>query len=311
MKMRKRTLIIVVASVMGMSVSHALQAADEIAEQATTQLSFGVPESLSNKQVPDLGMAFKAKLVRLSNGMLISAFGDGVEASKVVYDFKGDEERPARDIFVRSCASATVDCGLEANWSAPINVSNTATKTSINTDWDGDTDDNNNRKAYYGDSGRPNIINDGGNLMLTWADKYCDSGNNQRTLSYVTRENREIPFSCTYASYSTNSGLAWSAPVQLSDGSRDASQDASKVNSMGQSIITWQDPSGLQVGTAAVDVTGEYPYIPPYTPLAESGVASVSSSSGMAGIFESVISPLLVGIAIGFVGFLGLRQARK
>ncbi|BCN94143.1 hypothetical protein THMIRHAM_19280 [Thiomicrorhabdus immobilis] len=244
MKLQKRYLIIAMATAMGVS-GNAI-AADE----ATTQMHFDTPQSLSNDQSPDLGMAFKAKLVRLGNGMLISAFGDGVDASKVVYDLKSDEERPARDIFVRTCASATVDCGSEANWSAPVNVSNTVTQTSISTDWDGESVDGTTRKPYWGDSDKPNIANGGGNLMLTWVDKYCDGGN-QRTVTYVTRDNREIPFSCTYASYSSNGGLAWSAPVQLSDGSRDAKQDASKVNSMGKSVITWQeDPLGLQIGSA-------------------------------------------------------------
>ena len=227
-----------------MGVSGSVIAAEE---QATTQMHFGSPESLSSDQLPDLGMAFKAKLVRLGNGMLISAFGDGVDASKIVYDLKADAERPARDIFIRTCASATVDCGSEANWSAPVNVSGTAALSSATTDWQGD---NGAPSAYWGDSDKPNISNGGGNLMLTWVDKYCEGGN-QRTVSYVTRENREIPFSCTYAAYSSNGGLAWTAPIQLSDGSRDAKQDASKVNSMGKSVITWQeDPLGLQIGAA-------------------------------------------------------------
>ena len=242
MKTHKKQLIIAMALAMGVGGNA------YAVEQANTQMHFGETQNLSSKQVPDLGLAFKAKLVRLGNGMLISAFGDGVDASKVVYDLKGDNERPARDIFVRTCASASVDCGVESNWSDPVNVSNTAVQTSISTDWDGASVDGTTRKAYWGDSDKPNIANGGGNLMLTWVDKFCDSGS-QRTVTYVTRDNREIPFSCTYASYSTNGGLAWTAPTRLSDGSRDAKQDASKVSSMGESIITWQeDPLGLQIG---------------------------------------------------------------
>ncbi|MEA1989656.1 MAG: choice-of-anchor O protein, partial [Pseudomonadota bacterium] len=127
----------------------------------------------------------------------------------------------------------------------------------------------------YGDSDKPNISNGGSNIMVTWTDKYCDAlpgdappvdalpgdalpgdadgETNQRTVSYVTRNNREVPFSCTYGRYATVSGaggITWGTdPVQLSDGSRDAKQDVSKVNSLGKSVVTWQeDPQGLMIG---------------------------------------------------------------
>ena len=249
MKLQKRYLIVAMATAMGLS------GTASAVEQATTQLHFGAAESLSNKQVPDLDMAFKAKLVRLGNGALISAFGDGVDAEKVVYDLKKDVERPARDIFIRTCASATVDCGVEANWSEPVNVSNTALLSSMDTDWDGSEVDGTTRKPYYGDSDKPNISNGGSNIMITWTDKYCE-GENQRSASYVTRENKEIPFSCTLARYATvgaDGALTWGteSSVQLSDGSRDAKQDVSKVNALGKSVVTWQeDPQGLQIGHA-------------------------------------------------------------
>lgn len=214
---------------------------------AATQLDFTDPVSLSDAQSPDLGDAFKVKLVRLGNGNLISVFGEAVDSAKIVYDVKGDKERAARDIFVRTCASATVDCSVESNWSAPVNISNTAGLSSMTTDWQGDNGD---PSAFWGDSDKPNISNGGANLMLTWTDKYC-SGGAQRSVTYLERENREIPFSCTWASYSSNGGASWSTPAQLSDGSRDAKQDSSKVNSVGKAVINWQeDPLGLQLGEA-------------------------------------------------------------
>ncbi|MDG6773836.1 choice-of-anchor O protein [Thiomicrorhabdus sp. ZW0627] len=214
---------------------------------AGTQLDFSTPFSLSDAQSPDLGSAFKTKLVRLGNGMLISVFGEAVDSTKIVYDVKGDKERAARDVFVRTCASASVDCSVESNWSAPVNVSNTATLSSMTTDWQGDNGD---PSAFWGDSDKPNISNGGSNLMLTWTDKYC-SGGAQRSVTYYERINREVPFSCTWASYSGNAGASWSTPVQLSDGSRDAKQDSSKVNSVGKAVINWQeDPLGLQLGEA-------------------------------------------------------------
>ena len=256
MKMQKKYLIIAMASAMGVTASSTLIAADEVQEQS--QLQFTQSFSLSNAQTPDLGKASKTKLVSLGNGMLISAFGEAVDETKMAYDVKGDVDVPAQDIFVRTCPSLTADCSVDANWSPPKNVSNTATKTSISTDWNGSLDENATRMPYYGDSDKPNISNGGANLMLTWTDKFCealpgdaDGLTDQRTVTYLTRDNREIPFSCTYAAYSFDSGKNWTAPQQLSDGSRDAKQDVSKVNSMGKAVITWQeDPMGLQLGSA-------------------------------------------------------------
>jgi len=210
-----------------------------------TRLTFSTPIQLSD---PASGYAFKTKLVSSGAGMLITVYGNETDATKLVYDVKGDEDRPARDIFVRTCDSVNTDCTVEANWSAEQNVSQTVNQTSINTDWDGSTTDGTTRKAYWGDSDKPNIINAGTRVQITWVDKYCPGGA-QRTVTYLTRNNREIPFSCVYAVTSADDGLTWSAPVQLTDGSRDAKQDSSKIASDGHSIITWQeDPLGLELG---------------------------------------------------------------
>jgi hypothetical protein len=227
------------------------------AAYAATQLDYTDPIELSN-QAPDLGIAFKSKLSRLGNGTLIAVYGDGVDANNIVYDVKGDKDRPARDIFVRTCTSATIDCSMEANWSAPLNISGTATLSSIDTDWDGDTDMDNTRKPFYGDSDKPNIGNAGNRLAVTWGDKYCPDGDPtnavpdatvQRSVSYLLRDNREVPFSCVYVAYSSDSGTTWSTPVQLTDALRDVKQDASKGASDGKWIITWQeDPLGLLLG---------------------------------------------------------------
>lgn len=229
------------------------------AAYAATQLDFTTPIELSN-QAPDLGVANKTKLSRLGNGTLIAVYGDGVNAANMVYDVKGDKDRPARDIFVRTCASATVDCSMEANWSAPANISGTATLSSIDADWDGDTDLDNTRKTAWGDSEKPNIGNAGTRLAVSWVDKYCPDGDIanpgvdptvQRTVSYLVRDNREVPFSCMYIAYSHDSGTTWSNPVQLSNAERDAKQDVSKGASDGKWISTWQeDPLGLQLGEA-------------------------------------------------------------
>lgn len=198
----------------------------------------------SGDQTPDLNSAAKVKLVRLStsdtatHGRLISVFGDGI--GNDVYDVKGDAERPARDVFVRY----SDDDGV--NWTPAVNVSNTAALTSMSTEWQGeDTGDN----PYYGDSDKPNIFNSGNKVVITWTDKYC-LGGVQGSVTYVERDMREIPYSCTYAVRSSDGGASWGAAEQLSDGSRDAKQDANKGTSAGW-VITWQeDPLGLQLGEA-------------------------------------------------------------
>ena len=249
MKLRRKYLILAMAATFAVPVVNA----------ADTQLDFSDPVNLSNTQSPDLGSAFKTKLVRLGNGALISVFGDGVNSNNLAYDLKDDAERPARDIFIRTCDSINADCKLEGSWSAPENVSGTAELSSISTDINGDLDGSAARTPYYGDSDKPNIANGGSNIMVTWTDKYCEAlpgdadGTNQRTVSYVTRNNREVPFSCTFARFATVSGagvISWGTDrIQLSDGARDAKQDSSKINAMGKSVIAWQeDPQGLQIG---------------------------------------------------------------
>ena len=220
-----------------------------------TQLRASNPIELSDPG--SLGYAFKTKLARTSSGMLVTVYGDAKLAGNIVYDVKGQVDRPARDVFVRTCDSATLDCSVAANWSAEFNLSNTAAESSIDTDWDGNTDGNGTRKPYWGDSDKPNIINAGTRVQITWGDKYCPDLTNpgvdptsQRSVTYITRSAREIPFSCVYVANSDDNGLTWSTPIQLTDGSRDVKQDASKTASDGHAIITWQeDPLGLQLGS--------------------------------------------------------------
>ena len=206
---------------------------------AGTGLSFSDAVELSAN-----GGANKTKLVRMSSGRLISVFGDYTDPQgNTVYDVKSQTERPARDIFMRYCDG---DCSQSASWSEAVNLSNTADKSSIDTDWDGDGT----RTPFPGDSDKPNIYNTGSRIVVSWVDKYCDGGA-QRTVSYLTLENREIPFSCTYAITSADNGATWSDPVQLSSGERDAKQDVSRGLGTGEWAITWQeDPRGLQLGEA-------------------------------------------------------------
>ena len=68
-------------------------------------LAFTPAEVLSSGgTVTGEGAAFKTKLVRMGNGMLVSVFGDSIAGSPdVVYDLKADDVHKVRDIFARTC----------------------------------------------------------------------------------------------------------------------------------------------------------------------------------------------------------------
>jgi len=217
---------------------------------ATQKIGLSQPIQLST-QLPDLNGAYKSKLVRTSAGMLVAVFGDFVEndPAHYVYDAKESSLRPARDVFITVCDGANDDCSVEAGWSSPINISNTALLSSMQTDWNGDG----NRTDYHGDSDNPHIFGSGNHVVVTWVDKYCDSGGVQRSVVYPESANREIAMSCTYVARASGAFADpgdWTVE-RLSDGSRDAKQDVSRGLSSGAWIITWQeDPLGLQPGEA-------------------------------------------------------------
>jgi hypothetical protein len=243
MKLQKKALLLAMTATFAIPMAQA--------GTAPTQLQFSEPIRVNDRAPANFGQGNKVKLDLLGNGMLVSTFGEAPDGTKMVYDVKGQVERPASDIFVRTCDTITLDCSVEANWSNPINLSNTATRSSMTADWQGNNGD---ASPFWGDSDKPNVSTGGNNVMVSWVDKFCpamDDGavTNQRSVTYITRENREIPFSCTYVSQSSDGGLTWSVAKQLSDGSRDAKQDVNKVAADGKAVVTWQeDPLGLSLG---------------------------------------------------------------
>ncbi|AOW12007.1 hypothetical protein LPB072_03195 [Hydrogenophaga crassostreae] len=211
----------------------------------------------------------KPKIQRQGDGTLVVAYGDAPDGAGMVYDVKGQNERPARDIFVKTCKpSATKTCNLFADWSAPINVSKSALMQSTGSfDWRGTLG---NPGTYPGDIDKANIKTTGPIITLTWVSKYCPDGDPstaaielpvQRAVRYLERNDRVIPFSCAWTSYSTTKGTSWSPAKQLSSGERDAIQDASSGSistdtssasyNKGQIVYSWQeDPQGLALGEA-------------------------------------------------------------
>ncbi len=219
------------------------------------------------------GNGHKPKIQRTGDGTLVTAYGDTPVGAGNVYDVKANAERPARDIFVRYCKpdpdsapEPRITCDLDSDWSSPLNISKSADKSSISTAWQGG-DPIANRQPVPGDIDKPNIKTAGSVQVLTWVSNYCPDGDvstlgvidgvlQQRAVRYLERDGRILPFRCTWISHSENNGRAWSEPVQLSSGARDAKQDSSfggfnATTRKGQFSITWQeDPLGLQLGDA-------------------------------------------------------------
>jgi hypothetical protein len=238
-----------------------------LAYAATQVIEFTINTPVA---VSEGGNGDKPKIQRAGNGLLVTAYGDSPEGAGLVYDVKGGVERTARDIYVRTCNHLTANCDDPANWSGPVNISNSALQTSISTDWKGLTDGDAGTLPYPGDIDKANIKTSGPVMVLTWVSNYCPDGDLatpgvqapvQRAVRYLERDSRVIPFACTWMAYSKNQGAAWSAPIQLSTGERDAKQDssfgsvstdpASPSYQKGQVAISWQeDPRGLQLGEA-------------------------------------------------------------
>ena len=86
-------------------------------------IGFTPPETLNSGDA-----AFKTKLVRMSNGLLVSAFGDSVDGAGEVYGLKADALHPVRDVFVRTCMPSDTNghCDNASDWSEAVNISNTA-----------------------------------------------------------------------------------------------------------------------------------------------------------------------------------------
>lgn len=248
------------------------------------------PIVLSN-QVPDINLAYKPKLVRFDNGILVVIYGDAIEndSAHYVYDLKGDVLRPARDVFVRSCDATTQDCSQGANWSAPLNISNMAGLTSIDTDWSGDGV----RTPYYGDADNAHAFASGSNIVVTWVDTYCPGGS-QRTVTYSYRNNREVAMNCVYAAHASAKNVALSTGWtidQLTDGSRDAKQDVSRGLKSGAWAITWQeDPLGLQPGEGeGPGEGGSGAKVSPGTDIWYTFTSNVTSAVGAIGVWHKPV----------------------
>jgi hypothetical protein len=224
------------------------------------------------------GNGHKPKLMRAADGTLVSVFGDSPATAQNIYDPKADAESKARDVFVKYCKpdadtapEPRKTCNDPADWTKGTtasgtggNISSSALLSSVSTAWQGG-DPAANRLPFYGNTDKPNIKQSGPVMVLTWIGAYCPDGDlrtdgvqpsAQRAIRYIERDSRVVPFHCAWAAYSTNNGKTWGAPIQLSNGERDAKQDSSNgsydtATTTARINISWQeDPEGLQLGEA-------------------------------------------------------------
>ena len=206
----------------------------------------------------------KVKLLRTPDQTLFAIYGEAQDVGMMAYDAKAQAVRKPFDIVV----SVSTDNG--DTWSAPLNISNTAAQSSalgilegtgappLDVDGFADIAADPRALAYPGDSDKPNVFNVGNNLMVTWGDNYCPSGE-QRFVVYPELNGVTVPYSCMYVAR-----LRWNSTTQqfdtiwpgglpyrterLSSGERDVKQDANRGNSSAY-VINWQeDPQGLKLG---------------------------------------------------------------
>ena len=227
---------------------------------AATQLSFNPSTPLSEPTVaPAENAANKGKILRLTDGTLIVVYGDAVDTAFESWDYNGTVT-PARDIFL----TYSKDDG--ATWSAPLNLSNTASQTDAGAfyDPDGNGPDGTGGlppQNFYGNSDKPNIFAPGlgNNIMVSWTDKFCPGGS-QGVASYnapflnLNPGTIQVPFSCTYVARLQNDTAGGTinlvAVDRLTDGTRDAKNDVARGGGGGNAIVWQEDPEGLQPGEA-------------------------------------------------------------
>lgn len=189
--------------------------------------------------------AFKGKLMAMTYPVgeqfetaLVAVYGDA--AGPDVWKYDGST-RKARDLFV----TRSTDDG--ATWSQPVNISNLAGLTSIAADHDGDPTTA--ELPFFGDCGKPNVFNSGKTIIVNWISNYSGTAG-QGTVALAEFGLVEIPYAAVYSSRSTNGGVTWSRPQQVTDATRDAKQITSRGNDKGFMVIWQEDPQGLQPGQA-------------------------------------------------------------
>jgi hypothetical protein len=222
-----------------------------------------VPSNLSGTAVS----SNKVKILRTNDGTLFAIYGLQQQTPNLAYDTKARVTRLPFDTVI----SYSTDNG--GNWSAPLNLSNSATLTSslgvlqatgvppLDSNGHANLAADPRATPFPGDADKPNVFNVGNQIVVTWGSTYCP-GNEQRFVVYPELNGITIPYSCLYVSR-----LRWNSTAgqfdligaggtqpfitdRLTSGLRDVKQDANRGNSTAF-VISWQeDPLGLKLGDA-------------------------------------------------------------
>jgi hypothetical protein len=188
--------------------------------------------------------ADKARLLRLTDGTLIVAWHEGVDAALEAWGLDGIVYAP-RDIFI----VASPDGG--ATWSDPLNVSNTASLTDPSVFYDRHGDGSG-LANYPGDSGKATVFASGQNLVITWNDTWCGDGLHGPAEYRGSLGNMQVPYHCLYAARVTVSSgnIKLIAVDRLTDGTRDVKNEMARGTGAGFALSWQEDPEGLQLGEA-------------------------------------------------------------
>ena len=212
------------------------------AETPSTELLFS-PDAVN--LTPAAGtMADKARLQRLTDGTLIVAWHESVDATYAAWGLDGVVYAP-RDIFI----AASSDGG--ASWSDPINVSNTANLTDESVFYDR-IGDGSGFTNFPGDSDKATVFSAGNNLVIIWNDTYCGAGIHGPARYQGSMGMIEVPYRCLYAARVTVSSGSMSliGVDRLTDGTRDVKNEIARGTGAGFALAWQEDPAGLQLGEA-------------------------------------------------------------
>ena len=209
---------------------------------AYTELDFA--DQAVNLTPGESSRADKARLLAMPDGTLAVFWHAQTGVVGQAWDVFGQSFAP-RDIYV----AVSSDGG--STWSSAVNLSNTSSLTDPAEFYDR-IGDGSGLANFYGDADKPSIFANGSNVTLVWSDTYCGPGRHGPARYEVEPGYLEVPYRCLYAARMTikAGGLDVVAVQQLTDASRDVTNEVLRGTGAGFATAWQEDPNGLQLGEA-------------------------------------------------------------